>query len=317
MKIITLVRLIALFSVPIHAAVPIDSSVPAATQDLNDYLKQQESRFNNIIPNTEKNIVWANGNQQATEYSIVYLHGFSATRQEIEPVPRILANRLNANIFYTRLSGHGRTGQSLALASSEDWLEDARQAWEIGSRLGEKVIILSVSTGGTLSTWISAQPFAKDLYAQIMISPNFDVADKSAHILTWPMGLTMAKWLVGAERGYEPATPEQALYWTTRYPLEASKHLMELVDTVAAIDKNSISAPTLIIYSPNDRVIDTQAVRDNFEQFGSNTKQLIQFLDSSDKGQHVLAGDIVSPGSNEALGAILMSFINDLIKAPN
>jgi len=308
MRITTLITLLSLFAAPIYA------SVPAATEDFDDYLKQQEARFNDIIPNTEKEIVWANDHQQATEYAIVYLHGFSATRQEIEPVPRILANALNANIFYTRLSGHGRTGQSLALASSEDWLEDARQAWEIGSRLGKKVILLSVSTGGTLSTWISAQPFAKDLYAQIMISPNFDLADKSAHILTWPIGLTMAKWLVGAELGFEPETPEKALYWTTRYPLEAGKHLVELVDTVAAIDKTDISAPTLIIYSPNDSVIDTQAVRDNFERFGSNTKKLIPFFGSSDKGQHVLAGDIVSPDSNEAISAIISTFINDLIK---
>jgi len=311
MKTITLATLLILFAAPIHA------SVPTSTKDLDNYLKQKEARFNDLTPNTEKTIVWTNDKKQATEYAIVYLHGFSATRQEIEPVPRILAKMLNANIFYTRLSGHGRTGQSLALASADDWLEDAFQAWKIGSTLGKKVILLSVSTGGTLSTWISAQPFAKNLHAQIMISPNFDVADKSAHILTWPMGLTMAKWLVGAERGFEPATPEQAIYWTTRYPLEANKHLMELVETVAAIDKSSISAPTLIIYSPNDRVIDTQAIRDNFELFGSNTKQLIQFLDSSDKGQHVLAGDIVSPDSNQAISAMIITFINDLIIAPH
>ncbi|MDD4273595.1 MAG: hypothetical protein PHG14_07705 [Desulfobacter postgatei] len=38
----------------------------------------------------------------------VYIHGFSATRKETAPLSDLVAKTLNANLFYTRLSGHGR-----------------------------------------------------------------------------------------------------------------------------------------------------------------------------------------------------------------
>ena len=40
-------------------------------------------------------------------------------------------------------------------------------------RLGDKVVIMGVSTGGTLAAWLAAQPGADDVLALVLLSPNF------------------------------------------------------------------------------------------------------------------------------------------------
>jgi hypothetical protein len=66
--------------------------------------------------------------------------------------------------------------------------------------------------------------------------------------------------------------------------------LVRLVKDVAAIDKSAIGVPTLMIYSPADRVIDPAAVADAFAEWGGERKRLVAFERSGDPSQHVLAG---------------------------
>ena len=100
----------------------------------------------NLTPNTDKKIFWYNKNRSKTEYSIVYIHGFSATRQEIVPVCDIVADNIKANIFYTRLTAHGQGPEKFAKVTVNDWLNDTHEAIEIGRRIGNEVILISCLT---------------------------------------------------------------------------------------------------------------------------------------------------------------------------
>jgi pimeloyl-ACP methyl ester carboxylesterase len=127
----------------------------ALPEDLDEYLKQSEAAFSDIVPGAEKTIIWANPEKTKTTLAVIYLHGYSATRQETAPLSEHIAKKLGANLFCTRLSGHGRGGAAMAEACANDWLNDSLEALAIGKRLGEKIIIISVSTGGTLAAWRS------------------------------------------------------------------------------------------------------------------------------------------------------------------
>jgi len=95
--------------------VAIDTTLQPVTlpADLDQYLTAAEARFSDITPGTEKTIVWAGEVGRRTPLSIVYLHGFSATRQETVPLPAQVAARLQANLFATRFTGHGRSGAAM------------------------------------------------------------------------------------------------------------------------------------------------------------------------------------------------------------
>lgn len=92
-------------------------------EDLDQYLAESESEFNDIIPGAEKKIFWAGKKGVQTPYSLVYLHGFSACRQETAPLSEIVAEKLGANLFYTRFKGHGRTGDAMLEGSVDAWLK--------------------------------------------------------------------------------------------------------------------------------------------------------------------------------------------------
>ncbi len=127
----------------------------------------------------------------------MYLHGFSATRQEVAPLCEMAAKDLGANLFHTRLRGHGRTADALKGITVNDWLADTCEAVEIGRQIGEKTVIISTSTGGTLTAWYGLERDTKDVLAVVMISPNFFPSRSSARIMTWPWGKQTSPVLSG------------------------------------------------------------------------------------------------------------------------
>jgi pimeloyl-ACP methyl ester carboxylesterase len=215
--------------------------------DLDTYLAESENRFDDIRPNTEKTIIWAGQPGQKTAVSIIYLHGFSATRQETAPLSDKLAAELGANLFYTRFTGHGRIGRALAEATVNDWLNDTMEALAIGRRLGERVIVIGVSTGATAATWLAAQPDLDDVLAFIFISPNYGPYDRSADILAWPWGEQIAIALIGPERNWEPSNEAHGRYWTLRYPTKALLPMIGLVKLTRQTDLSRIIRPILVI----------------------------------------------------------------------
>ncbi len=282
-------------------------------EDLDAFLADREQKFDDLIPNTEKTIIWAGQRGVQTEYSLVYIHGFSATRKETAPLSDLVAQKLNANLFYTRLAGHGRTGDAMAEASVNNWINDTIEAFEIGKQLGKKVIMIGTSTGGTAVAWLAGQAGRNtgfdSLAACILISPNFKPADPSAVILTWPWGRHMAELVIGEERSWKAINPDHDRYWTNRYPTKALLPMMGLVKLARQQNHSKVKVPCLVIYSPLDQVVDAQAVETAFEALGSEQKKLVPVTTSQDPSHHVLAGDILSPGTTVPLADMIYQFI--------
>ena len=283
--------------------------------DLDGYLAEAEARFADLRPGVEKTIVWADpATKQRTPVSIVYLHGFSATRRETHPLCDTLAARLSANLFYTRLTGHGRSDEAMAEASANDWLHDGYEALVIGRRLGDRVVLVGTSTGATLATWLATQPDALDnLLAFVLISPNFAPKDPDAQKLLWPWGKTLARLLVGPYFQWEPRNDDQARYWTTRYPTEVLVTMMGLVDLVEQADLGTIRSPTLVIYSPDDQVVDPERIAARYPEIGASYKRLVPLKAVGDSMNHVLAGAILSPENTEPVAALMLEFLAPLL----
>lgn len=291
--------------------VKIDTALRPFTlpDDLDTYLAESEGRFDDIVPNTEKTIVWAGRPGQKTAVSIIYLHGFSATRQETAPLSDKLAAELGANLFYTRFTGHGRTGQAMAEATVNDWLNDTMEALAIGRRLGERVIVIGVSTGAAAATWLAAQPNLDDVLAFVLISPNYAPYDRSAAILTLPWGEQIATAVIGPERDWEPSSEAHGRYWTLHYPTKALLPMMGLVKLVGQTELSRIIRPVLVIYSPQDEVIDPRRVETTFARMSRADKQIIPVTRDEGESNHVLAGDITAPDKTDEIMQMILDFI--------
>jgi alpha-beta hydrolase superfamily lysophospholipase len=284
-----------------------------AAQDLDQYLLVKESRVpGGVKPGTEKTILWRNPlTRERTPTSIVYLHGFSASRGETSPLMEMLAERLGANLFYTRLKAHGLfTSEGFATVEPQDWIDDAREALAIGRRIGERVIVVGMSTGAPLAIELALENVDKtDLAALILLSPNFRPIDARSTYLVHPMGPWLARLLIGEERSWVPSNEEHAYFWTWHYPSRAIVSMMELVNYASTMDLSQVKLPVLVMYTHNDGVVSVPLITERFAQIGSAKKKLI---DLSAASRHELAGRILLPEAIQPALSELLEFLESL-----
>lgn len=279
---------------------------------LEAWVHSQENAFTDIKPRNEKRIVWANTAGKRTAWSVVYLHGFSASPLETAPMTEWVAKALGANVFYTRLTGHGRPAAAMGEASVQDWLADAHEALRIGQTLGDKVLVISCSTGATLATWLDVNGHKAQVAGHVFVSPNFGPKDKRAEIINGPWGQQIALALQGTTSGRPAANPTEGGAWTANYPTSALFPMMALVQGVRESELSAFKTPLLVLYSEQDRTVEPEHTKAAFARLGSANKQM-QVVDYSEAvGQHVLAGDIRAPKATAPMADTIVRWAQSL-----
>lgn len=294
--------------------VPVDEAVePVSVEgDPEAWLARAEAAVPGVRPGDEAGVVWADpGTRARTPLAVVYLHGFSADRHELDPVPARVAAALGANLHYVRLTGHGRDGPALAEATVHDWLQDAVEAVAVGAALGDRVILMGTSTGAALAIWAAARPeLEPSLAALVLVSPNFLPADHDSRLLLFPWGGLIARAVLGPERCFQPFNEEQARHWTTCYPVAALLPMMGLVERVRTLDLEEVRTPTLVLYSREDRVVDHRETERHFALLGARPKRLVA-VEGGGPARHLLAGDIMAPDNNQRLTELVLDFLSE------
>ncbi len=283
--------------------------VPDQTERLETYIDQKEARYR-LRPGNEARIVWAGAEGQKTPYSVVYLHGFSASEKEGDPVHRDFAARNGYNLYLSRLDQHGiDTSEALEKMTAQGLWEDAKEALAIGKQLGNKVILMGTSTGGTLALLLAAQ-YPNDVAAVINMSPNIAINEKMIGMLDEPWGLMVARLVKGGKYNeYKPENPEKAKYWYTKYRLEAVVELENLVEhTMKPETFARIHQPVLNLYyykneTEQDQTVKVSAILDMHKELGT-PDSLKRAVAIPKAGTHVIGSSITSgdvPGVEAAI----------------
>lgn len=275
------------------------------------WLAGREAEVPGIVPGLEKRVVWAGAAGRETPVSLVYLHGFSASSEELRPVPDLVAEALGANLFYTRLAGHGRGGAAMAEPSVQDWIDDLAEAVAVGDVLGERVYLIGTSTGGTLAAVAANDPgLSQRIAGVVLISPNFGVRHRFAGLLTWPLARYWLPLVLGAEVGFTPLNEAHGRSWTARYPVQALLPMAALTKAAAALDYFTVATPSLFVFSPQDAVVSVEAIRQVSGQWGGPMVAVErQMGPQDDPFSHVIAGDVLSAGQTTETARIIADWI--------
>ena len=274
------------------------TAIPALG-NLLSYVAKQEAKHK-IKPGNEAQIIWADsGKLQQTEYAIVYLHGFSASKEEGNPAYHYLAKALNANMYLARLADHGiDTIAPMQYFTADRLWETAKEAYQIGKKLGKKVIIVGTSTGGTLALQLAAA--YPEINSLVLMSPNIAINDDKAWLLNNPWGLQIARIVTGSnERVIEGKTPEYKKYWYTNYRLESVVELEELLESAMTPKLFAqVKQPVLMLYyykndKEQDPVVRVDAMLKMFDELGTTTA-LKQKIAIPNAGNHVIGSSITS-----------------------
>jgi pimeloyl-ACP methyl ester carboxylesterase len=232
---------------------------------------------------------------------LVYLHGFSASWYEGNPVHIDFARRYGMNLYIPLLASHGIDTTEALIDMTPDRLYDsAKEALVAAQALGDKVILMGTSTGGTLMLKLAAE--FPDLIAGLLLySPNIAINNGAAFLLGKPWGLQILK---SVYKGKYRITnndlgSEDCHYWNCKYRLEAIVYLQQLVDatmnkeTYAKVDK-----PVFLGYyykdaEHQDKVVKVDAMLKMFDELGTpeNLKQKVAFPEA---GCHPIASKLFS-----------------------
>jgi esterase/lipase len=273
--------------------------VPEKAAELENFVSANESKRKLKYDNHAR-VIWADTTlKHQTEYSIVYLHGFSASQEEGDPVHESIAKKFGCNLYLSRLAEHGidTTDQLLYLTADKYW-ESVKEAYAIGKKLGKKVILMGTSTGATNALHLAS--VYPEVHALILLSPNIEINNNTAWIANNPWGLQIGRYMIGSKE-FTPAdtTVVYKKFWNTPYRLEAIVALQEYLETTMKRSTyQKIKQPTLMLYyykneAEQDKVVKVSAMLTMFNalQTPINEKKAIAIPTA---GDHVIAGSIKS-----------------------
>lgn len=273
--------------------------VPQEAVALEDYITNKEGRHH-LKPDNQARIVWYDSVPRKTAYSLVYLHGFSASQKEGDPVHRNFAKRYGCNLFLSRLNDHGiDTSEPLLNMTAAGLWQDAKEALSIGKALGDKVIIMSTSTGGTLALQLAAS-YPNDVHAIINMSPNIAINDDMVFLANNPWGLQLSRMVRNGKYNESLSeSPARSQYWYDKYRLEAVVELENLVETsMLSSTFSKVKQPVLDLYYFRDKqhqdpTVKVSAILDMHEQLGTPAT-LKQAVAIPGAGVHVIGSSLTS-----------------------
>jgi carboxylesterase len=182
-------------------------------------------------------------------HGALVLHGFTGSPQSMRPLAAILA-AAGFSVELPRLPGHGTSVRDMLTTRWDDWARGADAAYvELASRC-ERVVVVGLSMGGTLSAWLAGRH--PEIAGLALINPLVQPIDVSITELAHDLLDKGEATMPGI--GSDIADPDQTELAYSETPLEC---LLSLASAVAdlTVTLSEISMPLLLLNSPQDHVV--------------------------------------------------------------
>jgi len=262
-------------------------SIQLQTSEVESFVRDKESKLK-IKPDNESLIRWANDSlKNKTPYCLLYLHGFAACWYEGNPVNIDFAKRYGMNLYAPLLAAHGiDSPEPLLDMTPERLYESAKEALVVAQSLGEKVIIMGTSTGATMALKMVAD-YPELMEGLIMLSPNVELNNPAAFLISKPWGLQLARLLQHGKYRIinTDFTSEDCHYWICKQRLEGLVYLQQLLEaTMTKATFAKVNKPIFMAYyykdkENQDHTVRVDAMLKMFNQLGTpkDLKQKVAF----------------------------------------
>jgi esterase/lipase len=257
----------------------ININLPASLTDLENEINLGEKSVKGIKPDNQARIVWADSSKkEKTKIAFLYLHGFSASQAEGDPVHKDLAKKYNANLYLSRLAEHGinKSDSSMIGLTASEYEASAEKALAIAEKLGDNVVVIGTSAGGALTLFLASRH--PEIKAIVLYSPCVKLYDGTAVILDKPWGLQIARLVSGGKvKKFESEGRAHSNYWQLDYRIEALVALQNLVsNTMKAENFAKVKCPVFLGYyfknvSQQDKTVSVPAMLKMFDELGTSS----------------------------------------------
>jgi esterase/lipase len=251
----------------------LNTKLPETSQDINKLkeLIRKENKNFNIREGNHSRLIFADSIPKKTKYSVVYLHGFSASPAECETIYTNFSKRYGVNLYAPRLFKHGlKDKEPLLNFTAEGYVNSVKKSISIGKQLGENLILICTSTGATAGLYLASNN--PDIKALILISPNIDLYDSNSYLVTKPWGKQILRTVMNSD--YQTWTPPLGAekYWYNKYRIEAIIQLKAMIEvTMKQSVFEKINQPLFMAYyykneKQQDNTVSVKRMLEMFEQ---------------------------------------------------
>ena len=267
----------------------------AIGKDVEKYIAERELDFKNTDAKAKKKIIWNDDANIKTEYSIVYLHGSFATGVQQEDVLVKIAKRLEANLFISRLTGHGSGFESTKSIEAKNFLEDAAEAVAVGNQIGNKVILMGFSAGGTFALMATKdQKLNKKIDHLVLVAP-------------WTPKLTLPYFIAATglffksqykfnfPRMFNLSNEEWGPFWVNEFHRTLPRQLWVAAFSGRKLKFQETTIPLLVFYEEKDKVVNAVGVKKIFEQWKGPKKIINNDTNLGGFNYHDIIGILNSP----------------------
>ena len=295
------------------------TAIPDSARALDAYIAAKESATI-LRPGNEARIVWADSTQpKKTKIVFMYVHGFSASPMEGDPLHREVAKKFGANLLLARVAGHGvpDSDSTFAKVTADEYYQSVENYYAIAKKLGDEVVVLGTSFGGAMSLVLAANH--PEIKALMLYGPCIAIKDPNATLLDNPWGLQMAHLITGSDYRDIPVMAKgHAENWSLHYRLEgvvAVQNLLTHAMTKEVFEK--VKIPVFMGYyykdeAHQDMVVSVDAMKEMFEQLGTpaSLKKSEAFPNS---GNHVITSDLIGKQTDRPIASSEL-FLRNVVK---
>ncbi len=295
------------------------TDIPDSVSQIDAYIAAKESKMV-LKPGNEARVIWADSTQpKKTKIVFMYVHGFSASPMEGDPLHREVAKKFGANLLLARVAGHGvpDSDSTYANVTADDYYQSVENYYAIAKKLGDEVVVLGTSFGGAMSLVLAANH--PEIKALMLYGPCIAIKDPNATLLDNPWGLQMAHLITGSDyRDIPVMAPGHAENWSLHYRLEGVVAVQNLL--THAMKKEvfeKVKMPVFLGYyykdeEHQDNVVSVDAMKEMFEQLGTpaGLKRSEAFPNS---GNHVITSNLLGKLTDKPI-ASSEAFLRDVVK---
>ena len=285
--------------------------------ELDQLITDSERAVGNIKRDNEARIVWFDDKPVKTSFSIVYLHGFTASQGEGYPIHRDIARRYGCNLYLSRLYGHGIDKDAFRDMTMDKLIDSALFAYSVGRKIGENVILMGTSTGASLAILIAS--LYREVKGIIAYSPLIDFHEIKARLIRSPYFRFLLTQLIRFKYIHKSnnITPEEEQYWYTDYHINGLIALNKFIQTYMQTKTyQKVTQPFFLGYYYRDKkeqdpTVSVKKMMSMYQQLGTSAdrKKMINFRNAN---AHVIGSQYTS-GSYYEVRSETINFIEEIL----
>ncbi len=207
---------------------------------------------------------------------VVLAHGYLAAPAEVRELAEYLG-KMGFWVYVPRLKGHGTAPEDLAGCTFQDWIDSMDAGYAVISNLCRRVVAGGFSTGAGLALDLAQRiPSVAGVFA---VSTPLRLQDIAVRLVpavdAWNRIMTRFHF-DDATKTFVDNHPENPHINYLKNPVSGVREL-ELLMASLEPRLPKIMAPTLVIQSREDPVVDPKGTEKLFNMLGSEDKQMVMF----------------------------------------